>query len=88
MAINKIFPTSRFIKSYKTLPENIKTTAKEREKIFINNPLNESLKTHKLKGKLKGYWSYSINYQYRLMFRFVDKQTVIYYDIGTHDIYK
>ena len=61
---------------------------KEREKIFINDPLDKRLKTHKLKGKLKNYWSYSIDYHYRILFRFVDKETVIYYDVGTHDVYK
>ena len=88
MVINQIYPASRFVKSYRKLPEKIRTVAKEREKIFINDPLDKRLKTHKLKGRLKSYWSYSINYQYRIMFRFVDKDTVIYYDVGTHDVYK
>ena len=88
MAISKIYPTNHFIKSYKMLSENIKTVAKKREIVFINNPFDKRLKTHKLKGKLKDYWSYSINYQYRILFRFLDKETVIYHDIGTHEIYK
>ena len=88
MAISKIYPTNHFIKSYTMLSENIKTVAKKREMIFTNNPFDQRLKTHKLKGKLKDYWSYSINYQYRILFRFLDKETVIYHDIGTHEIYK
>ena len=37
MAISKIYPTNHFIKSYTMLSENIKTVAKKREMIFINN---------------------------------------------------
>jgi len=47
-----------------------------------------ALKTHKLSGKLQEYWSFSIDYHLRIMFRFVDKQTVEFIDIGTHEIYK
>jgi addiction module RelE/StbE family toxin len=88
MTITKIYPTHHFIRSYKSLPEEIKARAKQREKIFKANPFDRRLNTHKLKGRFKDYWSYSINYQYRIMFRFIDDETVLYHDIGTHDIYK
>lgn len=57
-------------------------------KIFIENPLNPKLKTHKLSGKLKNYWSFSIDYQLRIVFRFLDKDKVFLLDIGTHGIYQ
>ena len=88
MSITKIYPTSHFIKAYKSLPEEIKLHAKHKEKVFIANPFDPRLKTHKLKGRFKGYWSYSIDYQYRIMFQFIDNETVLYHDIGTHEIYK
>ncbi|MFH1246081.1 MAG: type II toxin-antitoxin system mRNA interferase toxin, RelE/StbE family [Candidatus Omnitrophota bacterium] len=88
MPINKIYPTTHFIKSYKSLPGEIKEHSKHREKIFKANPFDSRLKTHKLKGKFKDYWSYSIDYQYRILFRFIDNETILYHDIGTHDIYK
>lgn len=86
--IKKIYPTSHFIKAYQKLPQNIKETAERKEKIFLENPFDLRLKTHKLKGKLKSYYSYSINYQYRILFRFIDKESVIYFDVGTHEVYK
>lgn len=88
MPINKIYPTAHFIKAYKSLHEEIKVRSKHREKIFKANPFDSRLKTHRLKGKLKDYWSYSVDYQYRILFRFIDNETVLYHDIGTHDIYK
>lgn len=88
MPINKIYPTTHFIRAYKSLPEEIKVRSKQREKIFKANPFAPRLKTHKLKGKFKGYWSYSVDYQYRILFRFIDNETILYHDIGTHEIYK
>ena len=31
--------------------------------------------------------SFSIDYSYRIIFEFIDASTVIFYEIGTHDIY-
>lgn len=87
MAIIKIYPTTHFIKAYENLPEEIKKLAQQRESIFLANPFDHRLKTHKLKGKLKNHWSYSVDYQYRIIFRFIDKETVLCFDIGKHDIY-
>lgn len=88
MTISAIYPTTHFIKAYKSLPENIRLSAKRKETIFKTNPFDPILKTHKLKGKLKDYWSYSIDFQHRIIFGFIDSETVIYYNIGTHAIYK
>ena len=40
---------------------------------FTENPFNPSLKTHNLSGKLKGYWAFSITYEYRLVFKFISE---------------
>ena len=88
MPIIKIYPTSHFVKAYKKLPGNIKARAKQQERKFLSDPLDTSIRTHKLKGELKGFWSYSINYQYRILFRFLRGNEVVYYDIGTHEIYR
>lgn len=84
----QIYPTSRFKKAYKRLPKDIKNKTEKREEIFISNPFDRRLKTHKLKGRLKNYWSYSIDKYYRILFRFINKNKVIYFDIGTHNVYR
>ena len=88
MAIINVYPTTHFAKAYKNLPENIRVLTKQKEQFFKVSPFDSKLNTHKLKGRFKGYWAYSIDYHYRIMFKFIDKETVIYYDIGAHDIYK
>lgn len=79
--------TERFSKDYHKLPKNIKILAEKREDIFRNNPFNPSLKTHKLKGKLKKFYSFSISYQWRIVFHFKDKDTVVFHNVGTHEVY-
>ena len=54
-------------------------------KAFMQDPFDPSLKTHKLSGKLRDYWSFSIEYDLRVVFYFEDDDTVVFFDLGTHD---
>lgn len=78
----------KFLKTYKRLPLNIRVLAEKKEHIFRNNPYDPRLKTHILSGELNGRWSFSVNYQYRIVFRFEGSDKVIFLVVGTHDIYK
>ncbi len=51
---------------------------------LIMNPYDPTIKTHKLSGMLKEFWSCSITYEIRLRFKIIDK-TIELIDIGTHD---
>ena len=53
--------------------------------LFQNNPFHPSLKTHSLGGYLKDFWAISINYEHRLIFKFMKPDEVLLIDIGTHD---
>ena len=77
-----------FEKTFLRLPERIQKLATQKDKWFRNDALDRRLRTHKLKGKLSEYWSYSVNREYRILFRFLGPSEVIYYDIGTHEIYR
>ncbi|PIU68019.1 MAG: type II toxin-antitoxin system mRNA interferase toxin, RelE/StbE family [Armatimonadetes bacterium CG07_land_8_20_14_0_80_40_9] len=85
--IKKIHFAPRFFKSFEKLHDSVKTMAKKKDKLFRINPFDPKLHTHKLKGKLSGAWSYYINHDYRILFRFIKQDEVLYYDIGTHEIY-
>jgi len=50
--------------------------------------IDPRLRTHKLKGELAGAWAYSVNHSYRVLFRFLTADEGLYYDIGTHEIYR
>lgn len=85
----KIIYSLKFSREYKKLTLEIKNIAEQQEKIFRKNPLNLRLKTHKLKGRLKGFLSFSIGYKYRIIFELSqDKKTAFFYSVGDHDIYQ
>jgi addiction module RelE/StbE family toxin len=56
----------------------------EKVEAFKNDPFDPSLRTHKLSGKLKDLWSFSIEYDLRVVFHFVDDQQALFIDIGAH----
>lgn len=80
--------TPTFIKNYKKLPLGVRRKAEKRELIFRKDQFSPSLKTHKLSGNLSGYWSFLINYQYRIIFRFLESRDVLFVDAETHSVYK
>ncbi|QQS23413.1 type II toxin-antitoxin system RelE/ParE family toxin [bacterium] len=51
-------------------------------------PLHPSLDTHKLSGELDGFWSFSINYRYRIIFEFIPDGSVRFHAVGGHEVYK
>lgn len=81
--------SSTFKKAFAKRIEN--TTSEDefwiRIEIFIDDPSNPKLKTHKLSGRLKGLWSFSIEQNLRVVFYFTkDKpRKAIFVDIGTHN---
>ena len=84
----KIIYSTKFAREYKKLPLKVKKAAEKKEKIFRGNPFDPILKAHKLTGKLKEYYSFSIDYEYRIIFEFFKKDIIWFHFIGTHEIYK
>lgn len=80
--------SSKFAGEYKKLSIEIKRLAETKEKIFRQNPHDPRLKTHALQNRLRGFWSFSINRQIRIIFEFVDENTIWFHSVGSHDIYK
>ena len=83
-----IHVTSDFRKAFQKLPPHIQELAVKKDQLFRGNAFTPPLRTHKLKGPLEGYWAYSVNRDYRVLFRFINAHEVICYDIGTHAIYR
>ncbi|MGH9873179.1 MAG: type II toxin-antitoxin system RelE/ParE family toxin [Pyrinomonadaceae bacterium] len=53
--------------------------------IFKHNPYDPRLKTHKLSGEMQDWWSFSIEYDVRVLFAFVEPTLALFVDIGTHE---
>lgn len=86
-SIANVHYASDFRKAYKKLPRNIQNATDRKDRLFRKNSSHPSLKTHKLHGPLDGLWSFWVTRDYRILFEFV-KDGAIFYDVGTHEIYK
>ena len=79
--------TSEFQKDLKKLRPNKKLLAfiSEKIEVFETEPYHRSLKTHKLKGKLKRFFAFSIKSNLRIIFYWEDANTALCVAIGTHN---
>ena len=80
--------SKKFLKQASRLPEDVVSEAEKRELIFRANPFDPLLKTHKLHGKEKEVWAFSVTNRHRIKFVFLPGHSVLFLEIGTHDIYK
>lgn len=53
--------------------------------LFEENPKHPSLRTHKLAGTIDNMWSISITMSIRMVYVLLDRNSVIFVKIGTHD---
>jgi mRNA-degrading endonuclease YafQ of YafQ-DinJ toxin-antitoxin module len=52
---------------------------------FTIEPFEPSLKTHKLSGRLKEFWSFSVDYDERVLFYFTEDGKAVFVGFGSHD---
>lgn len=85
--------SSSFKREFKAIirrrPE-LKQRIEDRLRVLANDPFDPSLRTHKLKGKLAGSWSCTVEYDCRIVFDFVKNENsgeeeILLIDIGSHD---
>ncbi len=88
MKIDTIEYSSHFERVYRKLNSDVRRKAERQEKIFRGNPFDSRLKTHKLHGKLKDFYAFSIDKKNRIAFRFSGRRTVVFLDAGDHAIYQ
>jgi addiction module RelE/StbE family toxin len=56
--------------------------------LLAEDAFHPQLRTHKLKGKLKGSWACSVGYDLRIVFKYVrheGTEAILLETIGTHD---
>ena len=88
MKILRSHTTPQFEEDFLALQTRIKRKAERRIRLFEENCFSSILDTHKLKGRLRSFWSFSIDDDYRIIFRFLSRGEAIYYRIGPHKIYQ
>jgi addiction module RelE/StbE family toxin len=85
----KIVYSKDFIKSVKRTPKQIQNKLADLVEILQQNPFHPKLHSKPLVGKLKGFYSFSITRNWRLIFSFLDSETIFLIDIAHRkDIYR
>lgn len=74
-----------FVRMYKGLDPLLKEEIKEKIELFRKKENHASLKIHKLRGNLKNAYSFSVNYQIRIVFEYENKNSINLLYVGSHD---
>lgn len=85
--INVHFKPS-FLKQFNKLSAPLQDEIVEKIELFKKYPTHPSLKSHKLKGKLKGKFGFSVNYKIRIVFACLSKNDVVLLSVGGHNVYQ
>ena len=88
MRVLRVSYSTHFKRAYKKFPEDLKPQVRERERLFRADCFDARLKTHKLAGKLDGFWTFSITQKYRILFAFEAEGAVTLLDIDDHGLYR
>ena len=76
-----------FVRQFQKLADGLQEDVLEKIELFKNQKNHKALKVHKLKGRLKGRWSFSVNYGLRIVFLYTSKQEATLLGIGDHSVY-
>lgn len=83
--VKELVFSERFKKNFKKLNAADRKTAKEKLKLFIDDPFHPSLRTKKIQGTYE-MWESSINMDVRMTWRWgEDENTIELSNIGGHD---
>lgn len=77
-----------FIRQFNRLEAALQDEVVEKIELFRDPGNHKQLKVHKLKGRLKGRFGFSVNYQTRIVFLYISKKEVALLAVGDHDVYK
>jgi addiction module RelE/StbE family toxin len=81
--------TKTFNKQFEKLPRKKQEQARHTIALFLQDTAAPSLRNHALKGDWLGYHSISAGGNFRLHFKMVGKNTILFAAVGTHSqLYK
>jgi mRNA interferase YafQ len=80
----RVKASNRFLRKAKKLREPRASLLRAALRRFAADPQDPLLRTHKLKGDLSDYWSFSVDDDLRVLFRW-DGDDVFLVNLGSHD---
>ncbi len=79
--------TPEFLRRLKKLAPQLQELAFERINQFKERISHRRLEVHKLHGKYAGFFGFSIDNKYRIMFEWISSNEARLHTIGDHSIY-
>ena len=83
----RVVYTPSFIKQTKALETSVFEEVVRKVELFKNPQNHKILKVHKLHGRLRDCFAFSVNRRMRIIFEYVGKSEALLHDIGGHEIY-
>lgn len=77
-----------FERIFKKLPKALKEEIIEKIDLFADPKNHERMRVHKLHGQLKGFYSFSVNFKYRIVFSWASKTHATILTVGDHSVYE
>lgn len=84
----KVAFTPKFLRMLKKLPLGLQNEVIERVELFKDVKDHQRLEVHKLKGRLKKFYGFSVDYKNRIIFEYLSEDDVALLAVGDHEVYK
>ena len=81
----EVYTTATFDELFLKLPNKIQIKADEKTKLFRENPFNPVLRTEKLHPKGHDVWSFRVDINYMIVFKFTGKNSAEFRFVGHHN---
>lgn len=78
----------RFIRQFKKLPAGLQNEVLKRIDLFKDQKNHNILEVHKLKGRLRKFYGFSIDYSNRVVFEYLSEHEAALLAVGDHTVYR
>ena len=82
--MKQIIIHKQFVKHIRKLSPSIQRAFQSRRDLFLKDEFHSQLHVHALSGKYKGYKSFNVNADVRVVFKEIDTDTYLFLEIGSH----
>lgn len=79
--------TPEFFRRLKKLTPQLQELAFEKIELFRDRANHKRLEVHKLHGKYRGFFGFSIGNKNRIMFEWISDTEALLHTVGDHSIY-
>ncbi len=80
--------TEKFIKMVRELESSLRDDVYARVNELRDEKNHQQFKVHKLHGKYKNFYGFSVNYRIRIVFEKLSSKKFLLHIVGGHEIYE